>query len=94
MLKNLSLILRHKTMSEILNTHTLWTGITEKWAVSEEKKISKLGNTAIETVYSEIQKERDTENNKVSVLWNGFKWPDICITAGLEREQDRKNAKK
>ena len=62
-------------MSEILNTHTLWTGITEKWAVSEEKKISKLGNTAIETVCSEIQKERDTENNKVSVLWNGFKWP-------------------
>lgn len=38
-------------------------GITEKLAVSEEKKISKLGNTAIETVYSEIQKKRDTENN-------------------------------
>ena len=36
-------------MSEILNTHTLWMGITEKLAVSEEKKISKLGNTAIET---------------------------------------------
>ena len=50
-------------MSEILNTHTLWMGITEKLAVSEEKKISKLGNTAIETVYSEIQKKRDTENN-------------------------------
>lgn len=45
-------------------------GIIEKLAVSEEKKISKLGNTAIETVCSEIQKERDTENNinKVSVL--------------------------
>lgn len=27
--------------------------------------------------------------NKASVLWNNFKWPDICVTAVLEREQGR-----
>ena len=28
--------------------------------------------------------------NKASVLWNNFKWPHICVTAVLEREQGRK----
>lgn len=36
-LKSSSLIFRHKTMSEILNTHTLWMGIAEKLAVSEKE---------------------------------------------------------
>ena len=81
-------------MSEILNAHTLWMGIIEKLAVSEEKKISKLGNTAIETAVKYKKKEILKITNKVSVLWNGFKWPDIRVTAVLDREHERKNGKK
>lgn len=57
----------------------------------QKKKVSELEDKAIESIQNEVEnKDSQNKNNQkrgIGELWNNFKWPSICLTGVLKREE-------